>query len=140
MAGHLTGDSFGRVISGHDSNPTMDEKQLPLTRRKLSERISELDLRDYIIRRLSTKDIAKMYGVTPSYVTRSLPPRAYKNQKVYKSGLRKAREEYRNSLASRVDKKELTIKAAAKQAGCSVRTMFRHLAATRDEQESKNAG
>lgn len=95
------------------------------------KRISAMDLRDYVNRRLTTKDIANMYGVSPVYVTRVLPKRAYSNQKVYKAQLRATREEYRNGLAQQVIDKKMAVEEAARCAGCSVRTMFRHISKVR---------
>lgn len=98
----------------------------------LLKRITPRDLTDYINRRLTSADIAKMYSVSRVYVTRNLPKRAYTNQKEYKQKLRDTRREYRDQLARQIQAKQFTVEEAAKTAGCSTRTMFRHLAGVKN--------
>lgn len=102
-------------------------------RLSLAKRISPRDLQDYLQRRLSCADIARMYGTQPKYVSEALPKRPYSNRLAYKRQLRATRKEFRDNLAKQVDAGTMTVKEAAAQAFCSERTIFRHLQAVRQK-------
>lgn len=99
----------------------------------LIKRVTPEHLQDYLDRRLSAKDLACLYETKPQYVRKALPPRPKRAEdRLKKPELVRARREYRGLLAGKVDKGELTIEEAAKQAFCTVRTMYRYLSKARN--------
>lgn len=109
-------------------------------RKALAERIDPAHLEAYHNRSLSTKELAKLYGLTSAYVVRTLPKRPIKNKKVDifegQRHLRALRKEFRDGLAAKVIDKQMTVEEAAKTAHCTVRNLYRHIKAVR---EARNA-
>jgi Fic family protein len=95
-------------------------------RANLLSRLSQQHLQDFLSRRLSTKEIAKLYEVKPAYAVRTLPKRPAK-ESLNKALLKETRTEYRLMLAEQVDSGRLTIKEMAAIAHCSLATAFRML-------------
>ena len=107
----------------------------------LVARITPEHLADYLSRRLSSAQIARIYSVRPACVNRTLPkrpPRDKVNPKE-KALLRSARNDYRNRLALGVISGLHTAEDAAETAHCSIRTMYRHMSKVRSAQVTQIA-
>ncbi len=95
----------------------------------LVARISPAHLTDYLERRLTSNQIARLYSVKPACVNRTLPKRAPRDKvnPREKAALRTARNEYRDRLAQGIINGTHTAEEASETAHCSIRTMYRHL-------------
>src|SRR6478736_6658312 len=93
-------------------------------RKSLTLRISAEHLQDYMDRKLSSAQIARLYGVKSIYVTRTLPkrPKVEPPEKSQKARLRSVRMEYRDHLAKQVLSKTLKPAEVAAKAHVSLRT------------------
>lgn len=107
-----------------------------MKRTALTARISKEDLADYLSWRLSTAEIAKRYESKIDYVARTLPKRPPKETPPDKGKLRRVRREYRLKLAAKIDSGELTAKDACEIAHCSIREIYRCLAAARQRKRT----
>ena len=94
----------------------------PLKPRTLHSRISEEDKKDLYNRRVTTRALAKKYGVTEKWLSYVFPGKRPVEHKTFK---RKARMAFREFLARQVVAKERNIYAAAAAACTSYSTMRR---------------
>lgn len=101
----------------------------------LVERLNAKLLLQLAKRKVTNEAAAEALGVHPTYLSRTLKAMGETKLKgkttAHREGraeLARAREQYRSQLAKKVNRKELTPEAAAREAKCDVRTMFRWMA------------
>lgn len=98
----------------------------------LIQRLNDKLLLQLATRKVTNEAAAEALGVHPTYLSRTLTAMGETKVKGKTSAHREARsklahtrEQYRAQLAKKVNRGELTITAASKQAKCTERTMFR---------------
>jgi len=102
--------------------------------RTLEKRLTPRILKDLETRKRSNKEVAEELGVSETYLSRMVAARQAKEPgmtpllREAASKIYKARKQTREMLAKKVNKGHITLELAAKEAGCSVRTMYRYCA------------
>jgi AraC-like DNA-binding protein len=100
----------------------------------LAKRLTKRTLAQLQARKITNAQAAEQLGVSETYLSRTVAalqdkvPGTSMQKRSAAAKLYKTRQEQRDILAKRVNKGKLTIAAAAEQAGCSERTMFRYVA------------
>ena len=98
---------------------------------KLANRITAQQKDDLHNRRIRTKDLAVILGVTANHLSKMYPDKVpglgLQNLRD-KRRLRQVRNEFRETLAWRVTRGEITVLRASEIAHCSCRNMYRYLA------------
>lgn len=113
------------------------ERETPVIYKKdagktLVERLNMKLLEQLRTRRVTNRAAAEALGVSEIYLSRTLSELgatkvqgATTKHREARAKLDKARSQMRTVLAKKVNRQEMTIEQAAKDANCSVRTMFR---------------
>lgn len=92
--------------------------------------ISQADLKALSSRKLTKVALAVKLGVSASYISRitpPLPPGPIRAQRLETAKLFATRKAYRQKLAKQVEKGRRSLESAAKEAHCSLRTMYRYV-------------
>lgn len=95
----------------------------------LERRITEQQKDDLYNGRITTRELAKILGVTECYLSRKYPgiaPRETRRMQIEQNKrLRQARHAHRLAMVERVKKGEFTMEQAAARCFTTVRTMYR---------------
>lgn len=98
----------------------------------LVERLNDKLLEQLRSRKVTNEAVAEALGIHPTYLSRTLREMGFEKVKgatmahrEARSELADAREKFRAQLAKEVNRNKKTVEAAAKEAKCTVRTMFR---------------
>lgn len=92
--------------------------------------ISKKALAALAARKMTKTELAHSLGVSPTYLSRNtpkLPPGPIRAKRQAAQRLFETRKAYRLQLANRVFKGRLSLDAAAKEAHCSIRTIYRYV-------------
>lgn len=93
-------------------------------------KITKRDLERLAKRKITKRALADQLGISEGYLyhlTPPLPPGPVRNKRLAQSALAQSRRNYRLRLAKLVRRGTRSIESAAKEARCSVRTMYRYL-------------
>jgi AraC-like DNA-binding protein len=99
----------------------------------LIDRLSKKLLDDLQKRKITNAQAAEKLGVSESYLSRTVAalqtkvPGETVQQRKANADLTRTRRQFRTKLAKEVIRGRKTVQAAATEAGCSVRTMFRYV-------------
>jgi len=107
------------------------------TKKPLIERLGKRLLEQLRVRKITNREAAEKLGVSEGYLCRvvstlqSKEPSVAAQERKAASDLAKTRRQLREQLAKKVLRNQMTLEKAAKEAGCSLRTMHRYVAAYR---------
>lgn len=113
------------------------------TEKPLIERLRKRDLELLRTRKATNAQMAEKYGVSEPYMSRVVAsvqekePGKTTAQREAAAKLYKVRIEFRDKLAKQVMAGKRTMANACEQAGCSERTIFRHIEKFRAEKARK---
>lgn len=92
--------------------------------------ISKADLKAIASRKVTKTEMAKRLGVSAAYLSRmtpKLPPGPIRAQRLAIHELAATRRAFRSKLAKEVLKGRRSLESAAKEAHCSIRTLYRYV-------------
>lgn len=109
------------------------------TAKYLIDRIPKRMLAALKKRKIRNADAAEELGVSETYLSRVVSsiqekePGKTTTERKAASHLYRTRLEFRDKLAKRVMKRQMTLEQAVREAKCSERTLFRHIAKYRED-------